>query len=376
MATVSLHELLSAPVVTRVISTIKTPQSRLQGFFGMGAGGNNINPVGGHHAGFDIFDKTRTLAHGRAPGTGPSTISPNVIGHVPVTIYRAHEKMPLLEERIFRTRPLGGQWGDVDNRGQRYITSQEEYLAQRFRNFREFMLSRMLRGGFGLLASGDDWIPVETDAGTFNVDFQVPAASKTKLNLLGAGDIVGTSWATVATADVIGDCLEINAAFEQLHGRPLRHVWCNSTILQYLLTNTGLKNAGGTANIVFSSWNQEVTRSAEGIPGTGHEIVFRALPFLTFHVYDAGLTVNGTYTKFFDDTHAVFLPDPGADWAEMLEGSEIVAENRLDPGSERYGLAAWTERFTQPAGFELIAVDNAVPALYIPTCVAYGTVVY
>ena len=198
--------------------------------------------------------------------------------------------------------------------------------------------------------------------------------------MLGAGDILGTSWANAA-ADIIADIYKINAAFEQLHGRPLRHVWCNSTIMGYLMVNTGLKNAAGTANIVFESLTPSAERSVEGIPDTGFEIRFRALPWLAFHVYDGGLEVYSsagvpTYTKFLDDTHAVFLPDVDSSWFELHEGSEIVRENRLSQGDERFGLQAWTEVTTQPAGFELIGVDNCLPVPYVPSCIAYGTVVY
>lgn len=375
MATVSYAQLLSAPVVTRAISQIKTPQSRMQSWLNMQPGGSNVNQVGGHYAGYDIFNKTRSIASGRAPGSGPGSIAANVIGHVPVMIYRAHEKIMLLEERIFHTRPLGRNWGEVDVRGQSYVTKQEEYLSQRFKNSREYMVFGMLKGGFDLLNSGDDWVPVASGSGTFTIDYQVPSGNKSQLDMLGGGDIIGTSWAN-AGAPVVGDILAINAAFEQLHGRPLRHVWINSTMLNYLLVNTGLINLGGTANTVFQQMAPNNFRGPDGVPDTGLEVVFRGLPWVTFHVYDAGLDVNGTYTKFIDDTHAIFLPDPGPDWCEMMEGSEIVAENVMDPGSERFGLAAWTERKTQPAGFELIAVDNCIPCLYVPKCVAYGTVVF
>lgn len=372
---ISYDQVLSAPVVTRVISRIKTPQSRFQNFFGANPGGPSVNSVGGHHFGWDIFDRTRTIARGRAPGVGPATVAPKAIGHVSAAIYRAHEKLMLLDERLFRTRPLGEMWGTIDVRGQRYVRQQENYLAQRFRNSREFMISRMLRGTFMLLNSGDDWVPVDS-GGTMTIDYQVPATNKNQLALDTGSDIIGTSWATVATAPVPNDCLEINAGFEQQHGRPLRHVWCNTNLLVYLLTNTDLKNLAGTANVVFEDWRQSPEVSPEGIQDTGHEVVFRGIPWLRFHIYDAGLEVNGTYTKFIPDANAIFLPDPGPDWFELVEGSEIVRENVLSPGGEQFGLYAWTEPTTQPAGFELLSVDNCLPSLYIPKCVAYGTVVF
>jgi hypothetical protein len=126
----------------------------------------------------------------------------------------------------------------------------------------------------------------------------------------------------------------------------------------------------------MSSFAPSGYRNADGIEDPGLTVVFRALPWLTWHVYDAGLDVNGTYTKFLSDTTAVFLPEPGNDWIEWIEGSEVVAENVLDGGTERYGLHAWSTRVIDPAGWELKVVDNGIPAPYVPKCIAYGTVIF
>lgn len=381
MAAISYNQLLSSPVVTRAISQIKTPQSRLVSEFGANPGGRNVNQVGGHYAGYDIFNKNRRIATGRAPGSGPATVAPQTLGHVPVTLYRAHEKTYLLQEKLFKTRGVGKGWGTIESRGQSYLAKQQAHIAQAFNNSREFMVSRMLRGGFDLLQSGDDWIPVESGSGTFTIDFQIPSTSKSQLaqrcgSDTTAGPVIDRSWSIVGAADISNQMLMLNQAFEYLHGLPLRHAWCNTTILGYLLNNVGLINMGGTANTSFAEYRRNGFTGPDGTPDTGFEVVFKGIPWLTFHVYDAGLLVNGTYTKFFGDTQCVFTPDISNDWFEMYEGSEIVAENVMDEGTERFGIAAWTERCTQPAGFELIAVDNCLPVLYRPTCVADATVVF
>jgi hypothetical protein len=378
---VSLEQLLSSHVITRVISRIKTPQSALQSWFGMLPGGPNVNPVGGRRTGWDIFDRTRLLAKGRAPGTGPASSAPQVIGHVLATIYRSHEKILLQDERLFRTRPLGRGWGEVDVMGQRYVAAQQAMLAQKFYNVREFMISRMLRGGFYLHAVGnDDLLPSDVATGSLmTVDYRVPSGNKGRLDMLGEGNILDTTW-SAANTDIPKHLFSINRAFEQLHGRPLRHVWLNSKMFAHVLNNNAVKGLSGTANVVFSEWAASPYTSAEGVPDTGHTVVLRGLPWLTWHVYDAGLEVwNGStfaFTQFFPDNYAAFLPDPGNDWVELHEGSEIVRENLMDPGTERYGLFGWSEPTTQPAGFELIMVDNCLPALYVPKCVAWGNIVF
>lgn len=363
-----------APVVTRAISRIKVPGDRLQRWLGMSPVGPAVTRPGGHHTGWDIFDHTRGLARGRPPGTGPSTVAKQPIGHVSATIYRSHEKVPLLQERMFRLRPLGSQWGTIDASGQQYITRQQFILAQRFRNTREFMVSRMLRGQFQLKQSGDDWLPVDS-GGHITIDFQIPAGNKGQLNMLGTGNIIDKSWAD-PSADVIKHCLMVQQAFEELHGWPLRHVWITSTVLNYLMNNTVLINTAGMANTVWLTWNRSPYVGPDGVPDGGHEVVFRGLPWLQFHIYDAGLVVDGQFKRIIEDNAAIFLPDPSPELFEMHEGSEIVVENVNDPGQERFGLAAWTQRVVQPAGWELLAVDNCIPALYVPKAVAYATVVF
>ncbi len=377
MANASFNQIMSAPQITRVISTIQTPQSRLQNFFGMNPGGWAENPVGGHFAGWDIFDKTRKMAQGRAPGTGPGTSAPQIVGHVSTTLYRSHEKMHLSEDRIFRIRPLGQNWGTIDLAGQKYITKQEEYMAQKFKNSREYLVYSMMRGKLGLKQDGDNWLPCAPGAGSFDVDFQVPDGNKTQLEMIsGSGNIIGTSWATTATADIVGDMLQVNAANEQLHGRIVTHIWTDSVVLNYMLNNTGLKGLGGTANTVFNQFSRTNFTGPDGQPDTGYEVVFKGMPWLTVHSYDAGLEVDGTYTKFFNGTQAYFCPDPDMSWCEFMVGSERVVENPMTAAQERFGLYAWIERTTQPAGWELITVDNGLPALYIPKAAQFPTVVF
>ena len=379
MAAVTLQQLLGTASVTRAISRLKVPNSRMQQAIGMQIGGPHVTSPGGMSVSWDIMDATRTLSTGRPFGAGPATTAPQIIGQVTAAMWRTHEKILILESRVFRTRPLGRPHGTVDTRGQGYITKQEKYLAQRVRNTREFLVSRMMRGQFDVLMTGEDYILVDS-GGTFTVNFQVPAGNLTTLNMtdldgtsVHGAAILGGDWQTDAT-DIIGDLLQINAAFEVQHGRPLRHVWINSNEVENLFSNTGIVNAGGTANTIFNSFTPDATRSPDGVLDTGFTMVLRALPWLTFHIYDAGLVVNGTFTKFIPDNKAIFLPDWESDMGEWNEGSDIVAENLLDQGREVFGFHAWTTRVIDPPGWELKVIDVGIPGLYMPFSVAYGTI--
>ena len=373
MATITLEQLLGSVTVTRAISRLKTPMMRFQNFWNMQPGGSANNPVGGRNTAWDIFDNTRHIATGRAFGVGPANRAPQVIGQVNARLYRAHEKVWLDESRLFRTRPLGGNFGDVDQRGQAYVTKQEAHLSQGFTNNREFMISRMMRGQFQLKNKGDDWLPVDTD-GQMTIDFQIPPGNKDQLNMTGTGDLIDVLWSDTANADIPGQCLNINAAFEELHGYPLRHVWVNARVINLVMNNTAMREGAGTANIVFERFQPTGMQNVEGIEDTGFNVVFSVLPWLTFHVYDAGLLIEGKFVKFLENDKAIFTPNPDPLIAEYHEGSEIVAENVMSPGDERMGMSAWTTRVIDPAGFDLKGLDIGLPALQIPKAIAYATV--
>ena len=382
---ITLQQLFQTPVITRVVSRFKTPMSLFQQWMGMLPGQSATESVSGRHIGWDIFDKTRTMAKGRAPGTGPAIASPKPIGHVSAVAYRSHEKIPLLREQIFRTRTPGAQFGQVDSRGQGYIARQTQYLTQRFRNNREFMVSRMFRNGWGLKLDGEDFLLTENGAAgnVTDVDMQIPAGNLSHLNMTGAGNIITANWTTSST-DVISNIYSINEAMELLTGHPLRHVWCGTAMFKALLLNDGLESVGGTAFRVFESLSARQQRSAEGIQDSGFDVIFRALPLVTFHVYDAvlvtpELSVGGAEDttantdKLIPDNRVILSPEPDSTWAGWIEGSEWVAENWTDFGKEVFGLHTWTTPSIDPAAIELKMLDNGLPALYIPKAVCYAT---
>lgn len=368
---VSFEQLTHSEHISRVITQIRTPRSKFQNFYKTGMGMPNVSSPGGDQVGWDVYNETRQMARGRPQGQGPGTARLNPTSHVSAQVYRSHEKVALLQSRLFRTRPLGTGFNQasLDIRGQTYLTRQEGSLGQRFKNSREFMMAKMFQGGFDIKSQGEDWLPVSSGSGDITIDFQIPAGNKTQLDMLGAGNIIGTSWDNAA-APIVDQLMDINAAFENLHGWPLQHVWINSATIQNILDNTQLTTIAGTANVVFKRFINEET----GFPDL--QMVFTAVPWVTFHIYDAVLEEVDTKTKIIPDNTAIFTPQPDPEWLEWIEGSEMVAENVRDMGTERFGFWGWMERITQPAAWELLGVDNGLPALYVPSAVAFGTVVF
>lgn len=378
----TLQEILSPSVVNRVISRIKTPQSRLQNFFGMQLGGSNNNAIGRRYFSWDIFDKTRRIAPFKQPATGPSTVTPQVVGRVAGVFPRLHAVIRLDYEKLHNIRMLGRPAGEIDQMGLSYILKQEEFLAQLFANAREFMVSRLLRGSFDILQVGDNWYPVDAGNGNFTIDYKVPSGNKSQLNMLGAGNIIDARWDN-PSANIYKHITDVNQAFEQLTGRPLRHIWCDSTTWVNVTQNTNIKDVGGSANTVFAQYDTVQEKGPDGLPVNEFVGVLRAVPWLKWHIYDAGLdldTAGGStsFTKFFNGANGevCFMPDPGSDWAEMCIGSEPVVDSYGAPAVERFGFYAWTMTQITPACIELMALDNSIPALYVPKSIAFANVIF
>lgn len=382
---ITIEQFLSTPFILRLVNRIKTPISLLQNFYGMTVGGPNYEEFSGRNVSWDIMDMTRRLAKGRAPLSGPATVAQQPSAVQTAQCYRLHEKIILLQDKIFRYRNLGAQIGTIDKGGQAYLMRQVKISTQRFRNAREFMVSRLFRGGFSVTLSGDEYLLGELNASgsMFNVETLIPASNKDQLEMGTGENIIDAPWDD-PNADVIGQVMKINSAFERLHGFPARHFWISSVTCNDLLNNIGLQNVGGTAYRIFDSMTRRQITSSEGIPDSGFDVVFRALPLWTFHVYDGVLatdvdtpgydeTTAANVSKIIPDNNCIITPDPG-DWCGWLAGSEMVAENLWDSGTERFGFHNWTTRVIDPAGWELKFLDNGLPALFVPKAVAYPTI--
>jgi len=367
---VTLETLLHPTQVRKVVSEIRSPINRLCQFYGLGVDGGNTVQIGGKSFSWDTFNKTRQIATGRPGGTGPARITPTVVGNVSARAYRAFEAMPLLYERIYRNRPIGGPLTEIDTNGVRYVTAQTQRLGQRFQNNREFMVSRMFRGsGFQIKINGDTMVPVDT-GGHITITSNVPAG-----NVGNVGSIFAGNWQTSASAVPHDECLKLNAKSEELSGFPIRHAWCNSTVWTNLLKCDQIKNLAGTSNAPFAQYDRVNITGDDGRQTTEFIAQLRGIPWLTWHINDAGLEVDGTWTKFWPDHRVCFTPDPDSEWVEMYEGDEYVQRNLADSsGMTVQGFGSWTTPTIDPAGIELKAMDICLPVLHIPSAIFYATV--
>lgn len=369
---VSIPQLLQPAVVNARVDRLKVVNTELQGFWGMGKGGSaeRTSPMG-RRGSYDVFNSTRNIAQPSRPGTAAMVIAPNPVGNVPFAIPRFHPSMELLAEVLNNQRPIGGPVGQIDSAGQQYIADQELFIKQMITNSRELQVSAMMRGSY-TYALGNLWQgpSMAYSGGSYTVDYQVPAGNKSKLNMLGAGDLLAATWSNAATA-IVDHLLGINAAFIQLTGRPLRHVWCSSIVWAYVAKNTQVQAQAGTVNQYFDY----LTRDEDTATSTAR---LKALPWLTWHISDNGINsaASNTFEKLFDDTHACFTIEPDAIVAQYWQCGEPISEYTGMPPVIRTGEYYWVTPTFNPTGFQLFGLHNGIPVLQIPAGIAYGLVSY
>lgn len=402
MANATLQELLLPQVILRVISRIRNGQGALGRWLGfqpdrfdndnVTLSGPNTIQGDTRQATFRIFDNTRVVAKGRAPGTGPATVSQNQMGAVQIECARYHIKIPLLYEMLGNLSPMVGPNSQIDAGGQNYLMLQETFIARQFNMMIEMMSAAMLRDSLYFWMVGDNWFPNFTAAsGTtvgFQVPFQIPSGNKSQLNMLGTGNIIGTSWANPG-APILNDCASIEAAYAQLSGYSMTDVWVNGLMWNNILLNTQIRNVGGSSNTVYAEYDREPETFMDGLKGNKFVGVLRAMPHVRWHIDNDVLALNtdmdpsysnapagATLSKVVPDTMAIFCTQASSDWTQLYQGGEYVVENYGSPGMLRRGYYFWREFTTQPSAIELIGLLNAIPLLYVPKAVAPATVVF
>lgn len=395
----TLHDMLQPQVILDIVSRIREGQGRLGRWFGFHytrfepsrgiLTGPNIKESPVRSGTYRIYDRVRTIAKGRAPGTGPATYQANPVGEVNYTCARFHEKIRLDSEELSNLSPVMGPNSQVDPGGQDYLTQQEETIAERFNNVVEYLAAGMIRGHNYLQSVGEDWIPWLTDPGAARIDinYQVPAGNFGQLNMLGAGPIIDLPWSNPAAKIVSKHLPGIARAFVQLHGYQLEDIWCDPLVWGQVITNTEVVNTAGSANQPFEEFEYVQEVGDDGEPIVEWVAVLRGYPTVRWHVnadvlvdqggtdpsYAAG---TGPLTQVIPPNSALFLPRVSRKWVDLIHCGEYVSDAPGQPMVKRPGFYFWHEWITQPTAVELIGLLNAIPRLRIPKCIALGTVIF
>ncbi len=398
----TLQELLLPQVILRVISRIRNGQGMLGRWLGFQpdrfdndtvalsgpntmTGSSTVRTVT-----YRIFDNTRVVAKGRAPGTGPATVARNEMGQATVSVARFHQKIPMLYEDLGNLSPIIGPNSQVDPGGQNFIMMHETFLARQFNMMIEMMAAGMLRDQLYFKQVGDNWLPQFTDPTIgggfgFQIPFQIPAGNKNQLNMLGGGNILTIPWSNPG-APILTDLGSIEAAFAQLSGYSLTDIFVNSISWNNVLLNNQIRQVGGSSNTVFAEFDRSPETFMDGQPSNQYKAVLRALPQITWHLDNDVVATNtdidpsyanapssAVLAKLIPDTMAIMCTQASSDWTQLYYGGEHVVENPGMPAIQRMGYYFWKEYVTQPSAVELIALLNAIPILYVPKAVCPAT---
>lgn len=378
----ALQLLLDPQVLTRTVSQVAASSDWLQTLFGLQPGGPNCVHEGhGRDGAFHIYDNVRKVAKGRAPGTAAGRRAANPMGRVQFTYPRMHDSVSLSAEVLHNLGKINDP-AVRDKAGAEMISRQTNTLGQLASNWRKAMLVGMLRDSLYVGVSGDDEYFTYTDpsAAGYRINFQMPAGNKTKLDMLGGGDIITTTWASDST-DIPLQLGNINAAFQQLCGGHLGAIVTNWGVWNSVIQNAFVQAMHGTSNPPFVSLEHEYDSAL----GKTMKNVFRAklnvLPNVTWYITDEGLEVGApgseTYTKIIEANKALFIGfEPGDNVLTCYEGSEPIAEHDAGPEDVKVGMAAWSVKRSNPTSTDLFVLDNALVVNHIPKSVAYGTVVF
>ncbi len=336
--------------------------------------------------GYDIYASTRTMAPVTAPQSPPAYMGLKPVGQNTATLVRTHGAIRIFDEKVFMSRPVGGRLSEVDAAGRKYVALQLEHLIQTFRNNREFMISRMLRGGFGLQETDGDQFRLcelkDADA-RLQINYGVPAENKADLGgIIAAGE----GWDQPG-APILEHFMAIGKRMTQKTGYSPRHCIVNSNTIAPLFLNTTLRSIQGQNYTIYNTFTKKPISPQDAQSSAVYTVVFGGCPMIQFHVLNEGLvldevvpnlanqTSDANFKLFLPDGKAIIIPEPDGRWAGYAAGVEPVREKvSQDVPRNITGFGVWRTPEIDPSRYDVKALDNGVPLLYMPGVVHFADV--
>lgn len=375
----ALQSLLSPQVLTKVISQKAKTSDWLINLMGLGPGGKNEVYEGhGRQGAFNIFDHTRKVALGRAPGTAAGRSAANPMGQTLFTYPRMHDSLSLPAEIMHNLSKITDP-AVRDKAGADMIARQTDFIAEKSANWRKAMLIGMLRDSLYYTIDGDD-VKFSYSAGN-RINFQMPSGNQDQLNMLAEGNIVSASWATTST-DIPDQLGKINRAFQILCGGRLAAAIITHQIFNTIRRNDVVQEEHGTSMPPYLRYE---VLDVELSPGKTMKNVLvvelRSFPGCTFYVtdevIDLGYDSSESLQPIVPANKGIFLGfDPGDPVVQCYQGSEPIAEYDGAPEEVKIGVAAWSVKRSNPTATELFVLDNALVVNHIPKAIAVGTLVF
>jgi hypothetical protein len=356
-----------------VVNQLKVQTSVLQDLFMMGPGQANTVQRDGDKFNEDVFNDVRTVPSAVAPGADYPQSAANPVGNFSSSAIRVADEIPHTGNRLHMLRAIGGSDVVRDTQGRRYLTEQLRVQKGRHSLLRDAAIGGILRDSLYLKPSGANLLPTFTSTGAVQVLTQIPAGHKSQLNVLGGGDIIGTTWSNAAAA-IVTDWYQIADAAAQESGTvPTVWLWESATWAACILANTQLLNLAGTSNQIWI----ENTVDNRGL----RRVVLAGMPDVTHYIYDGVVTLDGSTVKIVPANQVLMFPAPmaGQEWFQMIEGSDDYPINGDDsPDVTAFGMVFYFRKDGSKTSSVILQRSNDlfIPFLRIPKAVYAPTVVF
>lgn len=385
---VLLETILATPQIEQLRSEIAEGNTPLANFYGVSRGNSpTVRSMSAANTIYwDVLDNVRTLPYSFVGSDGPAPAQQQNVVTASATLAHFGEQHAFHYDDFQQFRPLGGPFGSIDKEGAVYIKAQLTRVQQKMDNLREFMISRMFQGGFGLKRDATNsryyWPCDISDTPDVTIDFGLPAAHKTTCDIFGDGGIVSANWSTIST-DIPGQVRAMYAAGAKRYGSPWNHAWINTKTLNYLMKNTAMQTSAPSGFTVYKSFTKQ-QESLQGQKGM-YDVVFNATPFTTFHICDFTHTVLASSNAFttaggmrmvVPDDRVIFTPDPSTEWLGFGVGGRTIQPTVADAHAFRYGLTSYSMPVvgTGRAGKVVVVEDCCLPLPFSRYAWAYASV--
>ena len=135
----------------------------------------------------------------------------------------------------------------------------------------------------------------------------------------------------------------------------------------FVIVNTEVQNLAGSANDPVQSFSRDEEKQE-------FTAVLRGCPWVTWHITDNGLNLDGTFTKLIEDTSAVFMTRWDTTIAQFWESPEPVVDPVTNAISNQWGEYYYHKFVDDPVSYEFHMRYNGLPVLKVPAAIAYGDV--
>lgn len=292
-------------------------------------------PGGGIEAKWDIIEPSRNIGTRYRLPTEPATsVDLMIVKKKTATCLLMNLKKRIDEGVLAWLRQIGTQQ-EVNARAT--ITREQSDLNAIIDYTKELAIWKALSGTYTPTVGGS----------TISIDYEIPAGHK---------PTAGITWAT-ATTDIISDIGAWKKLIEQDSGFTPRHAYCNQSVMNYLMKNTGLKDLLGQATV-----REQVARTGQIQEALG----------LLWHVNNSGyLDSSGTFVNFIPDDIVILLPDEKV-YGYLQTGSQAVPTGNGNDIATVLGKFSYFDIGKDPVEYLLYVGQNFLPVIPIPKAIVYA----